>query len=1116
MNIKDFKTNSECTFRGIECKMKIKQHILSDKGRIELSGDKEYKFISKESVFDFIIVNESDSKIISDFIQRHYYSLAQIEIVSNDKTVFFLHVSFFYSVQRMGKLNIILNDGLKEKLIEKNLVNKNLDVYKQIVENFILTDGNNDCFAYTAGNYYKDNEKKDSAEDKENSLVENEESSLKNEKKQETKSIKIYGSDYALQITISGNEFEENLIAEKIDFSKRKVPRMAMAIGWLDFTDHSSFVSSKVKKILSESPGYLDLWNKYAELEGEFLLNKARKVGLLQIDRENINVEGNNIVVYLKGNTENAKKVLSNGDYLLFSDEIPPYIADGALRWKEYRAGCLNHITGQELVKDTRIKIANFNQNGSISLEGEDISAKFVSLSIHGDEQQILRREVARQMITDGESANPVLGLIIDGNLPDGLINGVKSNGIEPLSDFVRNKIFKNEPTPTQREAINIALNTPDIAVIQGPPGTGKTTVITAIIERLNELADKRTINKGQVLITSFQHDAVRNVIERLSINSLPTIKFGTKGDKDISAEEAIEEWCQDISEKLKEKNPSIKESAEQRELLRLHNFYLLSPNNDNALAFLRYVKKFNFDKDINEEIDLLVEELTIHTEDRSDKLLTSVRRIRTTKVGFEDDGPENADEVLEQIELIIDMDNSDNVFVVKTLEKAAVESKNDVSDDLLTNLEKAKRILLEKCIPRPFYKVEKPREEIIEIYTKIKNGLRKPQNAMDEILFELLNELNNNPLAVTRAIEAYNFVYAATTQQSEGSEIRRAKGVKKEKHPIYNTVVVDEAARVNPGDLMIPLAQAERRIILVGDHRQLPHIYDEEIFENLQMGGGVDNENDIKVTLFQYLMKNAKKLYDKDGIPRTVTLDAQYRMHPLLGKFVSENFYKQYGEEFESPLDASFFEQHLYEKPLVWVDVNHECGEAYKQGTSSFRNCEAEYIAEAIKKCMNSEEGKNLSYGVISFYSAQVKEIQNKLGRLAEKVRVGSVDAFQGMEFDVIFLSVVRTRSKIPNLNWGLFEKKSSENTYDAQQIEQKKYIADVGQDIFGFLTSENRLCVALSRQKKLLIVVGNSDIFHAGDWGIIAEKCVPAMKKLYELCVTEGVIVDGNTKSV
>ena len=73
---------------------------------------------------------------------------------------------------------------------------------------------------------------------------------------------------------------------------------------------------------------------------------------------------------------------------------------------------------------------------------------------------------------------------------------------INPLSPFVKSKIFTHDPTSTQVKAIDIALNTPDIAIIQGPPGTGKTTVITAIIERLNEIADKRKDVKGQVLVT--------------------------------------------------------------------------------------------------------------------------------------------------------------------------------------------------------------------------------------------------------------------------------------------------------------------------------------------------------------------------------------------------------------------------------------------------------------------------------------------------------------------------------------------------------------------------------------------------------------------------------------
>ena len=62
-----------------------------------------------------------------------------------------------------------------------------------------------------------------------------------------------------------------------------------------------------------------------------------------------------------------------------------------------------------------------------------------------------------------------------------------------------------------------------------------------------------------------------------------------------------------------------------------------------------------------------------------------------------------------------------------------------------------------------------------------------------------------------------------------------------------------------------------------------------------------------------------------------------------------------------------------------------------------------------------------------------------------------------------------------------------------------------------YGFLISENRLCVSLSRQKKLLIVVGDRNIFSAGKWDKLAEICVPGMWKLLKLCEREEAVVDG-----
>ncbi len=70
------------------------------------------------------------------------------------------------------------------------------------------------------------------------------------------------------------------------------------------------------------------------------------------------------------------------------------------------------------------------------------------------------------------------------------------------------------------------------------------------------------------------------------------------------------------------------------------------------------------------------------------------------------------------------------------------------------------------------------------------------------------------------------------------------------------------------------------------------------------------------------------------------------------------------------------------------------------------------------------------------------------------ERFRIGSVDAFQGKEFDVVILSLVRSND---------IQIKSSKDI-------RRKY---------GFLTSYNRLNVAMSRAKKLLIAVGDEEMF-------------------------------------
>lgn len=1175
MIINELVLNQDSCFTDIQCRMTIKQKIVAKNGRVEMFGDNQFKFITKDNVIDFSIADKNEAKLIMESFNRHFYCLANVTSCSNnsdDGKVFFLHIGFFYNLQRWGKTPVIISDQMKSN-IEKKYV-KGRETIEQVLEdNFKLSDGVSSYFVYTSGKYYFGSEEQEenetegidkisesSQENVNEELVAAEDEVEKDkvldkgkiekiiEKEKQKKDILvIYGREFYIYVSIQGDKFNEKLYVEKIGKRKQNVPMMRMAEGTLEFFDHNSILSKKVKETLESTKGYLDLWNQYAEQEGNLLLEEVRKVGLINVNRGAATFDSEGIHLPYSGLIKEAEELITNDTYLFFSDEIPVYLADREMTWSDYRTLSKEASQiGYSINKGVQVRVKK-RKNGGFIIETEDghlPEQKYVSLSILGDERQISRREDARKRIAEGKAANPALGLILEGQLTEELGAYSTRKKIMPLSSFVKDKIFRYDPTETQKRAIDIALNTPDIAIIQGPPGTGKTTVITAIIERLNELCDKREKVNGQVLITSFQHDAVRNVIERLRINSLPTIKFGKQerdGEEDLTRERVIEEWCEEYIARLNERNPELIETEKRNRLSRLHNMYLVYPGDKNALEFLQCAKEINTDVGLDKKISRMIESRSVSGGDRTSELLMLIRRLRTTKDGFMDDGADNADYLLQNLEdMGINQGIPENRKVFDILDEAAMCYGKEPSEELLGKLCDVKTYLLDKCVPKPSYKKEVPDEEISKIYKQINQSVKKHQDEKAAILADLLKELRTNRSEVERSLEHYLFVYSATTQQSEGIEIKEAKGINKysDEHPEYETVIVDEAARVSPADLMIPLAQAKKRIILVGDHRQLPHIYDEEVFESMKENGETVDMNNIKKSMFEYLLEKARDLEKIDNVPRTVVLDAQYRMHPMLGEFVNEVFYKPNDEQFASPLPASNYQQFISKKtlPLEWYDFPDKYGKEHKEGTSRVRDCEADFIVEKIEYYMNLEEGKELSYGVITFYSEQVKSIKrklkNKLGDDAKRVRVGSVDAFQGMEFDVIFLSVVRSNDRSPMvridknskpepINYEYLEKYKD---VDRKQIDKKSteykewesYRDKVGMQNYGFLISENRLCVSLSRQKKLLIVVGNTEMFCKDKWGRIAEICVPGMKKLYELCKGEDVIYDGQSESV
>ena len=909
---------------------------------------------------------------------------------------------------------------------------------------------------------------------------------------------------------------------------------LRLARGAVLFSDYTktgrirALAAGAMSQLTKETGSYLKQWDEYGAIEGEMLLARAKAVGRIDFHGTEQTTKG------VKFFVSSIPDQLTEGDEIEITSEQPLYLKNPDLTWEAYSKALEEEFATKkdqkkndaEMPASVYAPILKISKT-SIELDLPSIPSgqMFLILSINGDKIQIERRMRARSAILEGRCANPLLGLLIEegGTLPD--IQRVTK--LKPLTSFVREKIFKHDPTPKQIEAIDVALNTPDIALIQGPPGTGKTTVVTAILERLNEEYDKTKSIRGQILVSGFQHDAVENIVARLCVNALPAVKFGKRsGDSEFTVDaitEKINQWCSSVAESIRNKNPQIAQTEEQVRLAELFVAYSLCPSKSNTVSLMKRILGLPRDvisEDITSEAEEIINSLKTELKSNDPSTLRLVRALRVSEAAFEDDGTARAVDLLNKIE-----DESANLDL-SVLKKAA-RWRSGKSLSFLSELRGLKESLLYRYLPSPDFRTEKPREDVLRLVATVSQLLEKKlssTNKRDAILAEFLHELEDNPDGVREAIEDYNFVYAATTQQAVGKDIIRSKNKnvrydQRMEIVKYDTVIIDEAARTSPRDLLIPMSQAEKRIILVGDHRQLPHLIDEEVARALEgddsSGPPVDVDF-VKKSMFEYLFNRLKKLEEKDRVKRTVTLDAQYRTHPLLGDFVSNNFYRKYNEGYRSPLSASHFEQRLpgiENKAAIWINVPNSQGkEDVLPSRSRQRISEAKVIAEYVNKWIGSEKGSGLSFGVISFYKAQVFAVYEALKKFGiteraqddtwqicqeyrflesgeERLRIGTVDAFQGMEFDIVFLSMVRSQ----DMN-ALPPHIRNEEDYKKKQ-----------QKLFGHLMSENRLCVSMSRQKKVLAIVGDSTLANTQ----IAMDAVPALKNFYDLCYEQGVIL-------
>jgi superfamily I DNA and/or RNA helicase len=113
-------------------------------------------------------------------------------------------------------------------------------------------------------------------------------------------------------------------------------------------------------------------------------------------------------------------------------------------------------------------------------------------------------------------------------------------------------------------------------------------------------------------------------------------------------------------------------------------------------------------------------------------------------------------------------------------------------------------------------------------------------------------------------------------------------RGIQLDKNA-FDLVIIDEAARCTPSELAVGM-QSGRRIMLVGDHRQLPPLFDYDVLEALGPRLGITSRKDLQRSDFE------RAFHLDYGRAVAQTVKKQYRMAPKIGQLVADVFYPGQG----------------------------------------------------------------------------------------------------------------------------------------------------------------------------------------------------------------------------
>ena len=347
--------------------------------------------------------------------------------------------------------------------------------------------------------------------------------------------------------------------------------------------------------------------------------------------------------------------------------------------------------------------------------------------------------------------------------------------------------------------------------------------------------------------------------------------------------------------------------------------------------------------------------------------------------------------------------------------------------------------------------------------YIRIGNEYSCDPKYSDHLLQEVLDE-NTTLNSIKSTLSEAQIIVATTSTMNSRSALFNIKH--------FDLVIIDEASQIlEPNIVGILTARQEEgraidRFILVGDHKQLPAVVQQQgeadaeetssVLENIHLSS-CDN------SLFERLILTERTAGRTDFIG---TLHKQGRMHPDIADFANRKFYVKeqlecvplahqletelaYNEESEDALDNALKAHRMIFIPSMSCK---QLNISEKVNTD-----EARIIADLLRRLyrqMSKDFDPQKSVGVIVPYRNQIAMIRKEIERLKipalEGISIDTVERYQGSQRDVILYSfTIQSRYQLDFLTANTFYE-------EGQPIDRK-------------------LNVAITRARKQLILTGN-----------------------------------------